>query len=65
MKMHVWIFSLLFALGATTYAQTAPNNDYIVALVNSEPITNAELESQIRQLVEGRGPQSAPLPPAA
>ncbi len=65
MKMHVWIFSLFVALGATAYAQTAPNNDYIVALVNSEPITNAELENQIRQLVDSRGPQSASLPPAA
>jgi peptidyl-prolyl cis-trans isomerase SurA len=65
MKMHVWIFSLLLALSAAGYAQTMPSDDYIVALVNSEPITQAELESQIRQLVENRGPQSAPLPPAA
>ena len=65
MKMHVWLFSLLLAVGATGYAQTAPSNDFIVALVNSEPITNAELENQIRQLVDSRGTQSAPLPPAA
>ncbi len=65
MKTPVWIFSLLLALSAAGHAQTAPSNDYIVALVNSEPITNAELESQIRQLVESRGPQSGPLPPAA
>lgn len=65
MKMHVWFFSLLFALSVIGYAQTMPSDDYIVALVNSEPITHAELESQIRQLVENRGPQSAPLPPAA
>ena len=65
MKTHLWILSLLLAISATGYAQTAPSNDFIVALVNSEPITNAELENQIRQLIESRGPQSAPLPPAA
>jgi len=65
MKMPVWIFSLLLAISAAGHAQTAPSDDYIVALVNSEPITHAELQSQIRQLVEGRGSQSAPLPPAA
>jgi len=65
MKTPVWIFSLLLAISAAGHAQTAPSNDYIVALVNSEPITHAELESQIRQLVESRGPQSGPLPPAA
>ena len=64
MKTHLWILSLLLAISATGYAQTAPSNDFIVALVNSEPITNAELENQIRQLIESRGPQSAPLPPA-
>ena len=65
MKLHVWIFSLLLVLAATGRAQTAAGNDYIVALVNSEPITNAELENQIRQLLESRGPQAAPLPPPA
>ena len=65
MKMPVWIFSLLLALSAAGHAQTAPSDDYIVALVNSEPITHAELQSQIRQVVESRGPQSGPLPPAA
>jgi len=65
MKMHVWIVSLLLAISATAHAQTAPSNDFIVALVNSEPITHAELENQIRQLIDSRGPQSAPLPPAA
>ncbi len=64
MKMHVWIFSLLLAVNVAGYAQTAASNDYIVALVNSEPITHAELESQIRQLLDSRGPQAAPLPPA-
>ena len=65
MKMPVWIFSLLLAFSAAGHAQTAPSDDYIVALVNSEPITHGELQTQIRQVVESRGPQSAPLPPAA
>ncbi len=65
MKTPVWIFSLLLTLSTAGYAQTTSNNDYIVALVNSEPITHAELENQIRQLVDSRGPQSAPLPAAA
>ena len=65
MKMPVWIFSLLLALSAAGHAQTAPSDDYIVALVNSEPITHGELQTQIRQVVESRGSQSGPLPPAA
>jgi peptidyl-prolyl cis-trans isomerase SurA len=65
MKMHMWFFSFLLVLCAAGHAQTTANNDYIVALVNSEPITNAELENQIRQLLDSRGPMSAALPPAA
>jgi len=59
----------LFALslGATTgaVAQTETSGDFIVALVNSEPITNAELNLQIKQLVEQRTQQGAPVAPAA
>lgn len=59
----------LFALslGATTgaVAQTETSGDFIVALVNSEPITNAELDLQIKQLVEQRTQQGAPVAPAA
>ncbi len=46
-------------------AQTATAKDFIVALVNSEPITDAELSSQMRQVVESRASQSAALPPEA
>lgn len=63
MKMHVWIFTLVLGWAAAGYAQTAPGTDFIVALVNSEPITNAELENQIRQLIENRGTQAGALPP--
>ena len=66
MKLHLWIFSLLFVvLSANTLAQSAAGSDYIVALVNSEPITNAELELQIDQIIENRSRQNLALPPAA
>jgi len=66
MKLHLWIFSLLFAvLSANTLAQSTAGSDYIVALVNSEPITNAELELQIEQVIENRSRQNLAIPPAA
>ena len=66
MKLNLWIYSLLFAvLSTNTVAQSAAGSDYIVALVNSEPITNAELELQIDQVVENRSRQNLPLPPTA
>jgi peptidyl-prolyl cis-trans isomerase SurA len=66
MKLHLWIFSLLFAvISANALAQSTAGSDYIVALVNSEPITNAELELQIEQVIENRSRQNLPLPPAA
>ena len=66
MKLHLWIFSLLFAvLSANTLAQSTAGSDYIVALVNSEPITNAELELQIEQVIENRSRQNLAVPPAA
>ena len=66
MKLYLWIFSLLFAaLSANTLAQSTADSDYIVALVNSEPITNAELELQIDQIIENRNRQNLALPPAS
>jgi len=66
MKLHLWIFSLFFAvLSANTLAQSAAGSDYIVALVNSEPITNAELELQVDQVIENLSRQNLALPPAA
>ena len=50
MKMPVWIFSLLLAISAASHAQTTPSDDYIVALVNSEPITQAELQTYVDKL---------------
>ena len=66
MKLHLWIFSLLFAvISANTLAQSTAGSDYIVALVNSEPITNAELELQIEQVIENRSRQNLAVPPTA
>ncbi len=66
MKLHLLIFSLLFAvISANTLAQSTAGSDYIVALVNSEPITNAELELQIEQVIENRSRQNLAVPPAA
>ena len=66
MKLHLLIFSLLFAvISANTLAQSTAGSDYIVALVNSEPITNAELELQIEQVIENRSRQNLAIPPTA
>jgi peptidyl-prolyl cis-trans isomerase SurA len=58
-------------LGAATWAQadsptvTASTADFIVALVNSEPITNSELEVTIRRVSEQMKSQGQPLPAPA
>ena len=66
MKMRIWIFLLFMALGGiSAHAQAPANSDYIVALVNSEPITNSELDLQMTQVIENRGRQNLALPPAA
>jgi len=63
MKMHIWVFLFFMSLcGLDAHAQA--NTDYIVALVNSEPITNSELDLQIAQVIENRGRQNLALPPA-
>nr|MDH4481418.1 molecular chaperone SurA [Rhodoferax sp.] len=46
-------------------AQNSQAADFIVALVNSEPITHTELEAQIKQVAEQRAQQRQPLPPAS
>ena len=49
-------------------AQTATairSADFIVAVVNSEPITNAEVQSMRLRLVRELGGRGAQLPPAA
>ena len=70
MKLHFWataatVLALLAGSPGTALAQNSQAADFIVALVNSEPITNAELQAQIKQVTEQRAQQRQPLPPAA
>jgi len=57
---------VLLAAGMAV-AQTQSNQaaDFIVALVNSEPITDAELQAQIRQVKEQRTQQRQAMPPSS
>jgi peptidyl-prolyl cis-trans isomerase SurA len=61
---------LWLALACTAAAQaqsTAPirSADYIVAVVNSEPVTNAEVQAMRQRLVRELGGRGTQLPPAA
>lgn len=64
MKTPIWILSLLIGLGGWAHAQSQAGADYIVALVNSEPITAGELESQMRVVEDNRSAQGLPAAPA-
>ncbi|QDL56272.1 peptidylprolyl isomerase [Rhodoferax aquaticus] len=50
-------------LAPVAMAQTAPTGDFIVALVNSEPITNAELRAEVQRVTEQLRAQRQALPP--
>lgn len=70
MKLHLLatvatLAALLVGAPIHGLAQSSQSGDFIVALVNSEPITNAELQAQIKQVIEQRAQQRLPLPPAA
>jgi len=70
MKLHLLasaatVVALLVGGQGAALAQSTQAADFIVALVNSEPITNAELQAQIKQVTEQRVQQRQPLPPAA
>ena len=70
MKLHFWataatVLALLAGSPGAVLAQSSQAADFIVALVNSEPITNAELQAQIKLLSEQRAQQRQPVPPAA
>ncbi len=69
MKLHFLAaaaaFVALLAGGpSAALAQSSEGGDFIVALVNSEPITNGELQAQIKQVTEQRAQQRQALPPA-
>ena len=68
MKLHFLAaaaaFVALLAGGpSAALAQSSEGGDFIVALVNSEAITNGELQAQIKQVTEQRAQQRQALPP--
>lgn len=67
MKLKVWkpVFcALLAAFGALAHAQTAQQADYIVAVVNSEPITESEVRAEVERIQKEYVKQPQALPPA-
>jgi peptidyl-prolyl cis-trans isomerase SurA len=68
MKLRMWASALACAaalLAPAVQSQTAQSLDYIVALVNSEPITHQELLQEIRRVSEQAVQQGKPLPGAS
>jgi peptidyl-prolyl cis-trans isomerase SurA len=68
MKFRVWACALACLCGLWTssaLAQTARQADFIVAVVNSEPITNSEVELEVQRLVKELTQQRQTVPPAA
>jgi len=69
MNFRIWaspvlsIFCSFLALGVN--AQTVQQADYIVAVVNSEPITNREVNSALQRLLSEIAAQRQTPPPAA
>lgn len=68
MNIFRWAFALACICSpllsqAQTAASTPAPADYIVAVVNSEPITNSELMQEMRRIVEQLTAQRQPLPP--
>ncbi|OYQ38684.1 molecular chaperone SurA [Rhodoferax sp. TH121] len=68
MKLRLWAIALACACGLampSLHAQTSQPLDYIVALVNSEPITHQELEREIKRVAQQIVQQGQAMPPAA
>jgi peptidyl-prolyl cis-trans isomerase SurA len=68
MNFRIWATGLgficsVFATGLQ--AQTAQQADYIVAVVNSEPITNGEVRSAMQRVAKDLAQQRQPVPPMA
>lgn len=67
MNFRIWapvlgIFCSLLVTGA--HAQATQQADYIVAVVNSEPITNGELRAALQRLTKDLAQQRQSAPPA-
>ena len=60
--LALYIACLLTSILSTVHAQTAQPVDYIVAVVNAEPITNSELRAEVKR-VEQRIVQQRQTPP--
>jgi peptidyl-prolyl cis-trans isomerase SurA len=68
MKLRMWASALACVCGLalpSAHAQTTQPLDYIVALVNSEPITHQELEREIKRVTQQIEQQGQTKPPAA
>ncbi|TAH13702.1 MAG: molecular chaperone SurA [Curvibacter sp.] len=68
MKLRLWASALACVCGLalpSAHAQTTQSLDYIVALVNSEPITYQELEREIKRVAQQIEQQGQTKPPAA
>lgn len=69
MNFRIWatpvlgLFCSFFALGVS--AQNVQQADYIVAVVNSEPITNSEVNNALKRLMMDIAAQRQTPPPAA
>jgi len=62
------LIGLAIAHTASTYAQTATavlSADFIVAVVNSEPVTNSEVQAMRQRLTNELNGRGAQMPPAA
>lgn len=71
MKYSAWTLSLLLSIPAVTLpvlaqtpARQAQTADFIVAVVNSEPITNSDVQFAIKRIKLQMEQQRQPLPPA-
>lgn len=64
MKLRVWATALacLWCCGASVQAQSARQADFIVAVVNSEPITNSEVTTEVQRIVQQLNQQRQTLP---
>ncbi|OYU44546.1 MAG: molecular chaperone SurA [Burkholderiales bacterium PBB4] len=66
MKIRIWkpVFCMLAsALSLVAHGQSAQQADYIVAVVNSEPITESELRLEINRIRQENAQQPQAVPP--
>lgn len=67
MNFRVWILALLWAavqFHSTAQAQTTQSADFIVAIVNSEPITNSEVQLEVSRARKQLQQRNQKVPPA-